>query len=228
MSIQKNKLEINSQSDLIHLFSYCETELGFPGPETKIYFIHDGQTIKYYKGYLNSDLKDCTLVMEYKLELRMDLHQSLEAFTVYYFSNVTNFFGYPDDFKGAYISLNQLEKLFKDALWIISDTNRKSIEVKYEIIELLSDLGLNPSPANHNTTAFYARCPTKRGHTMMVSAKSNEYGCGYCRIKGTLAEIKREMHLGLDNMTCMKPQINANDKYNHHNDSAWNTSFSNN
>ena len=57
------------------------------------------------------------------------------------------------------------------------------------IIEVASELGLNPRPAGHNDSAWIADCP-RRSHTIMLSPSLNEFGCGYCRRKGDAAELR--------------------------------------
>jgi hypothetical protein len=59
---------------------------------------------------------------------------------------------------------------------------------KAQIIEVASELGLNPRPAGHNDSAWIADCP-RRTHTLMLSPSLNEFGCGYCRRKGDVAEL---------------------------------------
>ena len=60
---------------------------------------------------------------------------------------------------------------------------------KAPIITLASELGLNPRPAGHNSSAWMAACP-RRSHWIMLSPSRNEFGCGYCRRKGGPAELK--------------------------------------
>jgi hypothetical protein len=60
---------------------------------------------------------------------------------------------------------------------------------KASIITLASELGLNPRPAGHNGSAWMADCP-RRSHWIMLSPSLNEFGCGYCRRKGGLVELK--------------------------------------
>ena len=57
------------------------------------------------------------------------------------------------------------------------------------IIRLANQLGLNPRPAGHSVSAWIADCP-RRSHTIMLSSSLNEFGCGYCRRKGGLAELE--------------------------------------
>jgi hypothetical protein len=57
------------------------------------------------------------------------------------------------------------------------------------IINLARDLGLNPRPAGHNSTAWIADC-ARRPHFIMISPSHNEFGCGYCKRAGGPAELQ--------------------------------------
>ncbi len=77
------------------------------------------------------------------------------------------------------------EELERNAL--AAETAQRGHEVP--IIKLASELGLNPRPAGHNDSAWMADCP-RGSHTIMLSPSLNEFGCGYCRRKGSPAELR--------------------------------------
>ncbi|MGM1053974.1 MAG: hypothetical protein ACQEXO_16535 [Pseudomonadota bacterium] len=72
-----------------------------------------------------------------------------------------------------------------------SERNRLEAQAQGEapIIVLASQLGLRPEPAGKSPSAWYADCPGK-SHRLMVSSSANEFGCGYCRVKGGTAELE--------------------------------------
>lgn len=57
------------------------------------------------------------------------------------------------------------------------------------VIVMARKLGLRPEPAGVSPSAWYADCPGK-AHRLMVSSSSNEFGCGYCRVKGGTNELE--------------------------------------
>ncbi|MDZ7854189.1 MAG: hypothetical protein U5L98_16525 [Halomonas sp.] len=57
------------------------------------------------------------------------------------------------------------------------------------ILVLARQLGLRPEPAGKSPSAWYADCPGKR-HRLMISSSSDQFGCGYCRVKGETAELE--------------------------------------
>ena len=50
-------------------------------------------------------------------------------------------------------------------------------------------LGLSPRPSGGNPWSWEARCPGTN-HSLMLQAKSGEWGCGWCRRKGGVEELK--------------------------------------
>jgi hypothetical protein len=70
-------------------------------------------------------------------------------------------------------------------------SNALAAEADHEapIIKVARDLGLNPRPAGHNSTAWIADC-ARRSHFIMISPSHNEFGCGYCKRAGDPAELQ--------------------------------------
>ena len=57
------------------------------------------------------------------------------------------------------------------------------------IIQVAQELGLDPRPAGHSSSAWIADCP-RRSHWLMISASRNDFGCGYCRRNGGPTELR--------------------------------------
>ena len=57
------------------------------------------------------------------------------------------------------------------------------------IIELAEELGLGPVPTGTGPDHWQARC-LGRKHYLYISSSANSFGCGYCRIKGGLDELR--------------------------------------
>jgi hypothetical protein len=57
------------------------------------------------------------------------------------------------------------------------------------IITLSRKLGLDPRPTGQNDRDWIADCP-RRKHSMMISPGSNQFGCGYCRRGGGVADLQ--------------------------------------
>ena len=59
-----------------------------------------------------------------------------------------------------------------------------------ELIRYCEAEKLYPYPEGSNLTNWYAQCPNGGKHPIMISTISNEWGCGYCRKKGNLEDLK--------------------------------------
>jgi len=58
-----------------------------------------------------------------------------------------------------------------------------------EIIRVARELKLHPKPEGGGPFNWYARCP-QTNHSLMISSKSDQFGCGYCRRKGGAEELR--------------------------------------
>jgi hypothetical protein len=63
------------------------------------------------------------------------------------------------------------------------------VDHEASIINVARDLGLNPRPAGHNSTAWISNC-AHRSHFIMISPSDNKFGCGYCKRAGGPAELR--------------------------------------
>jgi hypothetical protein len=69
--------------------------------------------------------------------------------------------------------------------------NRKKAKRNlHPIIATAERLKLNPEPAGTGPYNWQARCPETK-HWIYISTKSGQFGCGYCRQKGGIAELEK-------------------------------------
>ena len=97
----------------------------------------------------------------------------------------------------GYVSSSQFETLH---LRVLSDGARRerehrewsqqALENETEIIRVARELGLHPEPAGVGPVQWYSRCPGRPGHRLMILSGSDEYFCGYCSVKGGVAELR--------------------------------------
>jgi hypothetical protein len=66
----------------------------------------------------------------------------------------------------------------------------KEIGHHHPIILYCTEHNLYPEPEDHSPDIWKANCPSGRQHHIMISTSSNEWGCGYCKKKGKLEELK--------------------------------------
>ena len=58
------------------------------------------------------------------------------------------------------------------------------------IICVATELGLSPCPSGGKPTSWEARCPGTN-HPLRIEAKSEVWGCGWCRRKGGIEELRQ-------------------------------------
>ena len=58
-----------------------------------------------------------------------------------------------------------------------------------EIVYVARELGLQPYPGGTGPHSWFARCP-RTNHTLMISTSSDQFGCGYCKVKGGPQELR--------------------------------------
>ncbi|MFQ6610862.1 MAG: hypothetical protein ACE5D7_08705 [Fidelibacterota bacterium] len=85
------------------------------------------------------------------------------------------------------------EKSFKDLVTAIeSDIHRITEETKKRetsIVKTARELGLHPYPLGTEMDIWTARCPGTN-HRIHINAKSEVFGCGYCRVNGGSKELR--------------------------------------
>ena len=67
--------------------------------------------------------------------------------------------------------------------------SRQARDNETEIIHIARELGLHPEPAGNGPVQWYANCPGK-GHRLMITTTKDQFGCGYCRVKGGIDELR--------------------------------------
>ena len=97
----------------------------------------------------------------------------------------------------GYISVEQFETLHQRVLVDAArceqerkEWSRLARENETEIIQVARELGLHPEPAGFGPVQWYATCPKRRGHRLMITTSCDEFGCGYCSVKGGVDELR--------------------------------------
>jgi hypothetical protein len=57
------------------------------------------------------------------------------------------------------------------------------------IVQTATELRLGPEPTGGKVGNWLARCPGTN-HTIMISSRREEFGCGYCKVKGGPEELR--------------------------------------
>lgn len=85
--------------------------------------------------------------------------------------------------EAAYESL--VERIEKD----LEANRQKAREGETEIIRVARELDLYPQPTGEGPSHWSANCPGTN-HRLLIGAESNSFGCGYCRRKGSVEELR--------------------------------------
>ena len=86
----------------------------------------------------------------------------------------------------------------------LDENKQKARETETAIIEVARNLGLSPKPTGEGPSHWFARCPGKihgktGNHVLFINAAEDSFGCGWCRRKGGVEELRafvRERKLG--------------------------------
>jgi TPR repeat protein len=105
-------------------------------------------------------------------------------------------FCWPQGFLAAgIISESAYNNLVKRIEQELEKNSRKARETETEIIKVARELGLYPKPTGKGPSHWYANCPGKihgktGNHVLFINAATNSYGCGWCRRKGGVGELR--------------------------------------
>jgi hypothetical protein len=69
------------------------------------------------------------------------------------------------------------------------DNSQMAREAETEIIKVAVERGLSPKPTGEGPNSWYAACPGGN-HVLFISAATNSFGCGWCKRKGAIEELR--------------------------------------
>lgn len=151
------------------------------------YRVTDDGYIQLAYSYNGSELE---IKAQYKLRFQ-NLKEDIIFIVKNYLEANAPFEGYPL-FENSSIFTKQE---FDDIIASIENPKkviiREALKNQTPLIHCLKENKLNPYPSGGSLTNWRAKCPSGRAHTIMVSTKSDEWGCGYCRRKGKQEDLER-------------------------------------
>jgi hypothetical protein len=120
----------------------------------------------------------------------------LKEFLIDLFSYSGNCYGYPIFSHSEVITENEFNHCLQHGIENIS-TRKNQIRANskdHPIILYCTENKLYPEPEDHSPDSWKANCPSGRQHHIMISTSSpssHNWGCGYCKKKGGLEELKQ-------------------------------------
>lgn len=101
--------------------------------------------------------------------------------------------GWPYFIKSEMITEKEFNQARSQGLKIIKENKNKTKEKgkEHPVIRYCGEINLYPKPTDRSPLSWEANCPSGRQHHIMISTSSGEWGCGYCKKKGGLQELKQ-------------------------------------
>ena len=106
-----------------------------------------------------------------------------------YFDAVCGFYSPVKFLAGGLIARSDYEEIIQRQNATIRRNQEAASKRKTKIIEVAIELGLHPQPPLLNPEIWSAQCPGT-GHQLYINARKNEFGCGYCGVKGNHEKLQ--------------------------------------
>jgi hypothetical protein len=101
------------------------------------------------------------------------------------------FNGYPKFYKSNTFSEeefeNELIEKLKSEKRLIHEKTKSN---QTPLITYLKEQGLAPTPSENHIGSWVAKCPNAKKHFIKITTKNDQWGCGYCKKKGGLKDLK--------------------------------------
>ena len=106
------------------------------------------------------------------------------------FESLRLFNGIPKFVSGGYLKETDFKAIILEITRVLAENNALAKSIKTPLLRYLEAQGLQPKPSGLDAHAWLAACPfSNKKHFMMVSSKTNTYGCGWCKKKGGQASL---------------------------------------
>jgi hypothetical protein len=184
-----NKLDIKRHYK--HFLQYDQIctwgiEYGF----TDLYFDMD-QTTLFIKKFDHQNKQEKELQFPLKLNGATVIDE-LEHFLISLMSERYNFVGTPFYIQSNIFTESLFAEMLKEGIRLMNEKYDLAIKLnaENELIKYCESIGLNPEPNGSSPTNWEAKCLSGGQHRIMISTKSNDWGCGYCKRKGDINSLR--------------------------------------
>ncbi len=145
--------------------------------------------------FSSGDRKEKTIVFQLTDSLKDEI-SGLKEFLTDFFSYSGNLHGSPWFLESEMISENDFNLIRKRGSEKMKERNNKIKEIgqNHPLIIYCFEQKLYPEPEGNSPHSWKANCPSGHQHHFMISTSSPEshsWGCGYCKKKGGLIELKQ-------------------------------------
>lgn len=183
-----SSLDLGSCEHITHEFEYLmdTTETMFNVDVKYFYRVTDDNYIQLATRYNGDSL---VLVSQFKLRFKtlkadivFSVQENIEARYLYN--------GFPVFQKSEVLTeqeFNSILQTMKDEKEAISERAKAK---ESPLIQYLRAQKIEPTPTGYNTDSWVSNCPSGGQHFLMIVTTTDTFGCGYCRRKGKLPELK--------------------------------------
>jgi hypothetical protein len=106
-----------------------------------------------------------------------------------YFDAVCGFYSPVKFLAEGLILRSDYEEIIQRQTATIRSNQVAASKRKTKIIKVATQLGLHPQPPLLNAKIWSAHCPGT-GHQLYINGSKNEFGCGYCGVKGNHEKLR--------------------------------------
>lgn len=205
---KRNEVYLNENKLRLKKIENMRTET-YPKRAYRHFLKYDQYCNLYNYGFIDLffDINESTLFIkeadhsyntERELEFPLDNEDKsfdvvLENYLINFFSYRYNFFGIPKYENSEIFSKEAFDIMYEKglALRLVREKSAIDLYSENELIKYCKSKALHPRPVGgSNPGNWEAECPSGRNHHIMISAKFNEWGCGYCSKKGDIILLK--------------------------------------
>jgi hypothetical protein len=182
-----------------HFVTFEQEIMSFPCYESTLYYRFNSKEelsiLRIDRSIVdNNDLTERTILFPVNPTLTNEI-SILREFLTDMFSNSGNCYGWPYFIKSELITEDDFNQIRNQGLENIKSNKNKirKIGQDHPLILYCAEKNLYPEPIDHSPHSWQANCPSGRQHHIMISTSSpanHAWGCGYCKKKGGLEELK--------------------------------------
>ena len=183
--------ELNTERVYKHFLRYDQScfdgiKYGF----TDLFF-NFNQTTMFIKKVDNRNNKEIELQFPIKSE-NTNIIDEVKSFLICIMSDRNNFAGEPVFVQSKIFSKESFDAMLQQAIILMDEKYDLAMKSNSdnELIKYCKSIGLNPEPDGSSSTNWEANCLSGGQHRLMISTKSNEWGCGYCKRKGDINSLR--------------------------------------
>ena len=120
------------------------------------------------------------------------LKQTLRLQLFHILTNSSIMMGFPELVYSEWITQKDIYRWYELKRFLLKRQQAKAAPQinSNPLLKWLAGKKLHPSAEDGNLFSWTANCPSGHRHQIKINSHSNEWGCGYCKIKGQGMEIK--------------------------------------